>query len=88
MMAAAAAEDRLARGAGSSGSGRAPGTQSTEGWGEYMTRQLNERTEKLNIMGDSMDHLQENSSGWADDVDKYVSRQKRNLVLGGIGKLF
>jgi hypothetical protein len=88
MMAAAAAEDRLARDAGSSGSSRVPGTQSTEGWGEYMTRQLNERTEKLNIMGDSMDHLQENSSGWADDVDKFVSKQKRNLVLGGIGKLF
>jgi hypothetical protein len=35
-----------------------------------------------------MDHLQENSSGWADDVDKFVSKQKRNLVVGGIGKLF
>jgi syntaxin-binding protein 5 len=86
MMAAAAEEDRLARMAGSS---RIPGSQSTEGWGEYMTRQLNERTEKLNIMGDSMDKVQENSAGWAEDVNKYISKQKRNLVIGGItGKWF
>ncbi|RFU36219.1 hypothetical protein B7463_g145, partial [Scytalidium lignicola] len=81
MLAAAAEEDRLARVGGPS---RAPGTQSSEGWGEYMTRQLNERTEKLNIMGDSMDRVQENSQGWADDVGKFVSKQKRNLLLGGI----
>jgi syntaxin-binding protein 5 len=86
MLAAAAEEDRLAR---SGGPARAPGTQSTEGWGDYMTRQLNERTEKLNIMGDSMDKVQDNSAGWAKDVDKFVSKQKRNMLLGGItGKFF
>ena len=86
MMAAAAEEDRLAR---SGGPSRAPGTQSTEGWGDYMTRQLNERTEKLNIMGDTMDKVQENSQGWAEDVNKYISKQKRNLVIGGLtGKFF
>jgi len=85
-MNAAAEEDRLAR---SGGSSRVPITQGTEGWGEYMTRQLNERTEKLNIMGDSMDKVQENSAGWADDVNKYISKQKRNIILGGIsGKFF
>ncbi len=82
MMAAAAEEDRLAR--GGSGQGRAPGTQSTEGWGDYMTRQLNERTEKLNIMGDGMDKMQENSQGWAEDVSKFVGKQKRNMMLGAI----
>ncbi|KAL3426353.1 SNARE-dependent exocytosis protein [Phlyctema vagabunda] len=88
MMEAAAAEDRQAR-LGGAGPSRAPGTQSTEGWGDYMTRQLNERTEKLNIMGDSMDKVQENSQGWADDVSKYVGKQKRNVILGGItGKWF
>lgn len=81
MLAAAAEEDRLAR---SGGPSSAPGTRSTEGWGQYMTRQLNERTEKLNLMGDSMDRVQENSEGWADDVSKYVSKQKRNLILGSI----
>lgn len=86
MLAAAAEEDRLAR---SGGPARIPGTQSTEGWGDYMTRQINERTEKLNIMGDSMDKVQENSSGWARDVDQFVSKQKRNMLIGGItGKWF
>jgi syntaxin-binding protein 5 len=83
MLAAAAEEDRLAR-SGGAGPARIPGTQSSEGWGQYMTRQLNERTEKLNIMGDSIDKVQENSSGWADDVNKFVSKQKRNMVLGAI----
>jgi syntaxin-binding protein 5 len=90
MLAAAAAEANLARSgpnrtmtSSSSGSNPRAGT-SQEGWGEYLTRQLNERTEKLNIMGDSMDNLQEQSQGWADDVSKYISKQKRNLVLGTI----
>lgn len=88
MLAAAAEEDRLARSEGA-GPSRVPGTQSTEGWGDYMTRQLNERTEKLNLMGDGMDNLQENSAGWADDVSKFVNKQKRNVILGGItGKWF
>lgn len=82
MQAAAAEEDRLARSGGAGPS--APGTRSTEGWGQYMTRQLNERTEKLNIMGDGMENLQENSEGWANDVSKYVSKQKRNMILGTI----
>ncbi|KAI6343157.1 hypothetical protein MCOR30_001597 [Pyricularia oryzae] len=85
MIAAAAEEQRLARGGGVSSSStamRAGATQ--EGWGEYLTRQLNERTEKLNIVNDSMDNLQTKSQGWADDVNKYVSKQKKNLVLGAI----
>ncbi|KAH7361837.1 SNI2 protein [Plectosphaerella cucumerina] len=83
MMAAAAAEQRAARGgAGGVQAGGAGGSQ--EGWGDYLTRQLNERTEKLNIMGDSMDNLQNQSQGWADDVGKFVNKQKRNLVLGSI----
>ena len=92
MLAASAEEDRMARQGGmgspkSRGSGNGGG--STEGWGEYMTRQLNERTEKLNLMGDNMDKVQENSQGWADDVNKFVSKQKRNMVLGSItGKWF
>jgi len=83
MMAAAAEEDRMAH-SGGAGPSRAPGTQSTEGWGDYMTRQLNERTEKLNIMGDSMDNLQNSSKGWSDDVNKMVKKQKRGLLLGGL----
>ncbi|KAL2072098.1 hypothetical protein VTL71DRAFT_11441 [Oculimacula yallundae] len=88
MMAAAAAEDR-ARSSGQGSSRGAPGTVSTEGWGDYMTRQLNERTEKLNIAENSTDRMLESSQGWADGVNKYVNKQKRNMVLGGItGKWF
>ncbi|KAH8904534.1 snare-dependent exocytosis protein [Coniochaeta sp. PMI_546] len=87
MLAAAAAEQRLARTGGGAAAGAAGSSQ--EGWGDYLTRQLNERTEKLNIMGDSMDNLENQSAGWADDVGKYISKQKRNVLLGGItGKFF
>jgi hypothetical protein len=87
MLAAAAAEQRLARTGGGAAAGAAGSSQ--EGWGDYLTRQLNERTEKLNIMGDSMDNLENQSAGWADDVSKYISKQKRNVLLGGItGKFF
>ncbi len=81
MMEAAAAEQQLAR----SGPGGRAGT-SQEGWGDYLTRQLNERTEKLNMMGDSMDNLENSSQGWAEDVSKYVNKQKRSMLLGGLTK--
>ena len=54
-----------------------------EGYWAYMQRQVQERTERLGIMGDSMDKLEENSSGWANDVSKYVNQQKRKVILGG-----
>lgn len=90
MIAAAAAEQAQARGggAGSSRAGGAAGAASQEGWGEYLTRQLNERTEKLNIMGDSMDNLQQSSANWAEDVNKYINKQKKSMLLGGIKKSF
>jgi syntaxin-binding protein 5 len=52
MMAAAAEESRLR-----SGPSRAGTASSQEGWGDYMARQLAERTEKLGIMGDSVDKV-------------------------------
>ncbi|KAL1899233.1 Lethal(2) giant larvae sro7 [Sporothrix stenoceras] len=94
MMAAAAEEERLARyGGGASGAyggtaGMQRGVANTEGWGSYLTRQLNQRTEKLNFMSDSLDNLQESSQGWADDVNKFVSRQKRGLVMGAVKSKF
>ncbi|ERT02751.1 hypothetical protein HMPREF1624_01053 [Sporothrix schenckii ATCC 58251] len=95
MLAAAAEEERLARygGAGAGGAygstaGLQRGVASQEGWGQYLTRQLNQRTEKLNFMSDSLDNLQEQSQGWADDVNKFVSRQKRGLVLGVVKSKF
>ena len=59
-----------------------------EGWGAWASRQLNERTEKLNLVGDSMDNLQQNSAGWAEDVNKFVAKQKRGLVTGALKSKF
>lgn len=44
---------------------------------------MTERTERLGIMGEGVERLEENSAGWASDVEKFVSRQKRGLVMGG-----
>lgn len=67
--------------------GRTPPTpaqgSSQEGYWSYMSRQVQERTERLGIVGDSMDRLEENSSGFANDVGKYVQSQKKKAVLGG-----
>lgn len=86
MLEAAAEEHRLAKEGGLAGTGSS-GKQA-EGWGEYMTRQLNERTERLGIMGDSMERAEENSQGFLDDVNKFVGKQKRNILLGGLTKGF
>ena len=77
------AEERAQSFADRQASSSAPPGRDQEGYWAYMQRQMSERTEKLNIMGDSMDKLEEHSSGWAEDVNKFVSRQKRNVVMGG-----
>lgn len=61
----------------------APGRGNEEGYWASMQRQLQERTERLSIMGDSMDRLEESSSNWASDVNKYIQSQKRKMALGG-----
>ncbi|KAL7810057.1 lethal giant larvae like, C-terminal domain-containing protein [Trichoderma aethiopicum] len=85
MMEAAAAEQRAVKDTSAGGGGS---SSQAEGWGDYLTRQLNERTEKLNLMGDTMDTLQEQSAGWADDVNKFIGRQKRNMIVGGLTSKF
>lgn len=91
MMAAAAAERAGGGGSGAAGPGirgnpRAGTAQ--EGWGEYLSRQLNERAEKLTIVDDAMNSLQETSQGWAEEVNKYVKKQKRDVLLGSVKKSF
>ena len=76
--------DARQAGGGASSSAADP----NEGWGAWATRQLNERTEKLNVVGDGMDNLQQNSAGWADDVNKFVAKQKRGLVMGAMKSKF
>ncbi|KAF1811358.1 hypothetical protein P152DRAFT_489794 [Eremomyces bilateralis CBS 781.70] len=85
MVAQARADQEAARSATRNRAAAAtlPTNQNDEGYWEYMQRQINERTEKLGIVGDSVNRLEETSAGWADDVSKYVQRQKRNMVMGG-----
>lgn len=54
-----------------------------DGYWAYMQRQVQERTERLGLTGDSIERLEENSSSWANDVSKYIQNQKRKAVLGG-----
>jgi syntaxin-binding protein 5 len=56
---------------------------SDEGYWAYMQRQVQERTANLGIMGDSIDKLEDNSSSWASDVNKFVNKQKKKAVMGG-----
>lgn len=65
--------------------GRAPPPDqgSEEGYWSYMSRAVQERTERLGLAGDTMDRLEESSSNFATDVSKYVQSQKRKAVMGG-----
>lgn len=89
MLEAASAEQRAARaGGGPVGAVAGAVAAGQESWGQYLTRQLNERTEKLNMMGDGMDNLQQQSQGWAEDVNKFMNKQKRNVIMGGLKSKF
>ncbi|KAJ5674106.1 hypothetical protein N7462_009545 [Penicillium macrosclerotiorum] len=71
--------------------GRAPPPEpqgNDESYWSYMSRQVQERTERLGIAGDTMDRLEENSSNFASDVGKYVQTQKRKAVFGVLGSKF
>lgn len=57
-------------------------SQGQEGWGAYMQRQIQERTENLGLASDSMERTAEASSSWSDDVSKYVAKQKRQAAMG------
>lgn len=81
-------EERERRQAERHGRGVPPSAnRNDEGYWAYMQRQVQERTERLGIMGDNMDRLEENSSNWANDVSSYVSSQKKKAVLGGTYQL-
>lgn len=88
MIAQARSDEAAAKQASRPGASGAPaGAQ--EGYWEYMQRQLNERTEKLGLVSDNVNKLEQNSSSWADDVGKFVNKQKKNMVMGAIkGKFF
>ncbi|KAL9128366.1 MAG: hypothetical protein Q9217_002945 [Psora testacea] len=69
---------------GSSSSPRQQPARQEEGYWSYMQRQIQERTENLGLAGDSMEKLEDNSQGWANDVNKFVKDQKKAAVKGFI----
>ena len=69
-------------GPSSSGADKQTPVRQEEGYWAYMQRQVQERTENLGLAGDNMEKLEDNSAGWADDVNKYVSSQKKKAVMG------
>ena len=44
-----------------------------------MQRTVQERTQTLGLAGDKFDELQDNSSGLAEDMSKFIDRQRRTL---------
>lgn len=82
MIAQVKAEEEQRRRSGRATATSAHASQSDETYWGYMQRQIQERTEKLGIVGDSMDNLEQNSANWLDDVNKFVGRQKRNAAGG------
>jgi syntaxin-binding protein 5 len=65
------------------GAGAAGGDE--EGYYAWMQRQVQERTERLGLAGDSMDRAAEASSDWSEGVSKFVAKQKRQMVMGALG---
>lgn len=82
------AQRTAARQASSASSSSGAPPKSNEGYWAYMQRQVQERTENLGLTGESMNKLEDNSGGFADDVSKFVSQQKRKAVMGVIGSKF
>jgi syntaxin-binding protein 5 len=62
--------------------GPSSSAQLQQGYWSSMQQSLAERTQRLNIVSDSMDRLEETSAGWANDVSKFVEDQKRKAALG------
>lgn len=84
MLAQAQADDTQRRAAGrAGGSGNAAAVgQQDQGYWAYMQQQLAERTEKLSVVNDGMDSLEQSTSNWLGDVNKFVNKQKKNAVTG------
>jgi hypothetical protein len=88
MMAQAKEEEHQARLAARAQNASPGGSSAGEGIFAGMTKSFQERTEKLNFVGDSMDKLGDSSQSFADDVSKFVSSQKRKALLGGLTSKF
>jgi WD40 repeat protein len=83
MLAQARSDEIAARQANRANPQAAGAGNEDQGYWAYMQNQLNERTKNLNLMGDSVNKLEESSASWADQASKYVASQKRNMMFGG-----
>ena len=79
-------QNRLAGIQGRPGAGA--GGREDESYYAWMQRQMQERTERLGLVGESMDRTAEASEDWSEGVGKFVAKQKRNMVMGAIGSKF
>ena len=76
-------QQRAAAAAGPSSSRAAAlAGEQDQGYWQYMQKQLGERTEKLGSVNDGIDSLEQTTSNWLCDVNKFVSQQKKNAVTG------
>lgn len=66
-----------------SSSAAALANEQDSGYWNYMQKQLAERTQKLSSVNDGMDSLEQATSNWLGDVNKFVNQQKKNAVTGG-----
>ncbi|KIW00842.1 uncharacterized protein PV09_07602 [Verruconis gallopava] len=85
MIAQARADEIAARQAGRSN--QQAGGQD-QGYWAYMQDQINQRTQNLSLMGDSVNKLEESSASWAEQASKFVAQQKRNMVFGAMKSKF
>ena len=70
-------------------SGRAaPPDPSQEGWGAYMQRQIQERTEQLGLTENSMERTAESSNNFSESVSDYIKKQKRQAATSYITSKF
>jgi syntaxin-binding protein 5 len=67
---------------------KAGSSKEPEGYWDYMSRQINERTEKLGNLSEGVDKLGEASSSWANEASKYVDKTKKNLIMGAVKSKF
>jgi syntaxin-binding protein 5 len=59
-------------------------TGQQEGYWAYMQRQVQERTEKLGVLGESVNKLEDASASWASEASKYAKKTKQNMIMGAV----
>lgn len=61
---------------------RASASSSAQSYWNSMQREVQRRTRNLDLTGQTMDRLEETSTGFVDDVDKYLTKQSGKMAAG------